>query len=598
MHRRQALPILIAAGAAAYAAYVFRRRRLARAAYAPLPLSCIHVASDAAHAERLLRCWRFAVALGLLPPALGLDVEWPPRDDGGRPVPALLQLSCGHRVLLVRLCKLRSTPPTLLAILRDASILLAGVGVGSDLSLLREALGVEPCGGVELVPLASASAGCDGPSLKQLAAQVLGHRMHKPSAVRSGDWAAAELSVAQVRYAADDADVALAILLELHRRHGVEWDGTGARLSLREWVASMAGAVAAPPRKRVRGPKPPPKPAAASVPKTPQRTSALYDGWAMLSPEGKVMCRVSQKRAEWYCSKGLAALEAGTPRTIRLAFEPRGLGNAGEPWLIEPKANACVGCGVAQRCGGGGGDGGGGGGGGGGAELIRWSVVPHSFRRLLPEEMRSRDSHDIVLLCRRCHQKVERPYAERRSELFAARGIREDTARVVDAPELARVKSAARLLGGSAAVRARVPARRLAELEAAVAAHFGVDAAALTPERVAEAAALDTKVVREGYVAPEAQLVARLREAGGGGDGALRELTVGYRRLFVDALAPSHLPAGWSVEHRSEFSVEEMRSRDRDYAAARDRHAAGGAGEERRAYLQGLHEGLREAASG
>ena len=121
-----------------------------------------------------------------------------------------------------------------------------GAGVASDLSLLREALGGGPFGGVELVPLASASAGCDGPSLKQLAAQVLGHRMHKPSAVRSGDWAAAELSVAQVRYAADDADVALAILLELHRRHG-----GGA--NLREWVASMAGAVAAPPRKRVRG---------------------------------------------------------------------------------------------------------------------------------------------------------------------------------------------------------------------------------------------------------------------------------------------------------------------------------------------------------
>ena len=94
-------------------------------------------------------------------------------------------------------------------------------------------------------------------------------------------------------------------------------------------------------------------------------------------------------------------------------------------------------------------------------------------------------------------------------------------------------------------------------------------------------------------------LRAALREAGdAGGDAALRELTVGYRRLFVDALAPSHLPAGWSVEHRSDITLEGMRSRDRDYATARDRHAAGGAGEERRAYLQGLHEGLREAASG
>ena len=67
-----------AAGAVAFFAWRARRRLLDRAAYAPLPLSRIHVASDAAHAERLLRCWRIAVALGLLPPALGLDV---PADD-------------------------------------------------------------------------------------------------------------------------------------------------------------------------------------------------------------------------------------------------------------------------------------------------------------------------------------------------------------------------------------------------------------------------------------------------------------------------------------------------------------------------------------
>ena len=53
----------------------------------------------------------------------------------------------------------------------------------------------------------------------------------------------------------------------------------------------------------------------------------------------------------------------------------------------------------------------------------------------------------------------------------------------------------------------------------------------------------------------KAHTVARRREAGGGGDAALRELT-GYRRLFVDALAPTHLPAGWSVEHRSD--IEEL----------------------------------------
>jgi len=35
-------------------------------------------------------------------------------------------------------------------------------------------------------------------------------------------------------------------------------------------------------------------------------------------------------------------------RQITLSFKPAGLGNAAEPWLVEPKANACVGCGVEQ----------------------------------------------------------------------------------------------------------------------------------------------------------------------------------------------------------------------------------------------------------
>ena len=34
---------------------------------------------------------------------------------------------------------------------------------------------------------------------------------------------------------------------------------------------------------------------------------------------------------------------------ITLHFTPKGLGNAQEPWLLAPKANACVGCGAPQQ---------------------------------------------------------------------------------------------------------------------------------------------------------------------------------------------------------------------------------------------------------
>ena len=58
---------------------------------------------------------------------------------------------------------------------------------------------------------------------------------------------------------------------------------------------------------------------------------------------------------------------------------------------------------------------------------MRWSVVPPSFRSLLPEAHKSRDSHDIVLLCTRCHEVCVAPYAAHRRALFAAHQARSRT---------------------------------------------------------------------------------------------------------------------------------------------------------------------------
>ena len=38
---------------------------------------------------------------------------------------------------------------------------------------------------------------------------------------------------------------------------------------------------------------------------------------------------------------------------------------------------------------------------------MRWSVVPPSFRSQLPDEHKSRDSHDIVLLCTRARMCMQ-----------------------------------------------------------------------------------------------------------------------------------------------------------------------------------------------
>ena len=197
------------------------------------------------------------------------------------------------------------------------------------------------------------------------------------------------------------------------------------------------------------------------------------------------MCSVSTLHR--YVSKGLASIVEGRHTTIRLSFSPRGLGNAAEPWLIAPKANACVGCGAQQARDASGGAAGVEAGGvpqASSTPLIRWSVVPHAFRRRLPERFKARDSHDVVLLCTGCHSKLERPYMEWRRQVFDAAAIAEDTARCEAEPEVAAVRSAARALQK----QHRMPPERRAELSRLVARHSGADEA--TAEVIERAAKL------------------------------------------------------------------------------------------------------------
>ena len=335
----------------------------------------VKVLCDAQEAESVLARWLRDALDGLLPPAMGLDVEWVPRSDR----PALLQLSTpSGQCALLRLCQFgEDEVPSLAALLREPRVLKAGVGVVGDVARLRELPWLRDtvvAGVCELVPLASRVAGFTGAGLAALASHVLDRRVLKLPEVRCSDWSAATLTDEQVRYAAEDAEVSLAILLRLHASHAP------ASMGPVEWVNEVGG-IAPPPKHRAKargaldamlngalhrgkaraaGPAHAPAPggaaggaasgAAGAGPsrRVAMRASPLYDGWLMRSPEGEHMCRLTRARALWYVDRGLAELDAGG-ESIRLLFAPKGLGNAAEPWLTEPKANACVGCGVDQQ---------------------------------------------------------------------------------------------------------------------------------------------------------------------------------------------------------------------------------------------------------
>ena len=155
-------------------------------------------------------------------------------------------------------------------------------------------------------------------------------------------------------------------------------------------------------------------------------------------------------------------------------------------------------------------------------------------------------TQQIVLICIRCYSLLEPAYTSHRAAAFDAYGIPRDTNRFekLDACAL-RCRSAAVALTSHSS---RLPAERRAHLEQVVATELGVDASELTIEMLRHAAQDLKRSPRENFRSPEERLLEVLGAVGG--ETALHEFVLGWRNLFVQTLSPSHLPSGWSLDHR------------------------------------------------
>lgn len=118
----------------------------------------------------------------------------------------------------------------------------------------------------------------------------------------------------------------------------------------------------------------------------------LYGNWKVLAPDGEVLFLALEKRVNWYLSRNLA--ERVDDNTIRLLFEPKSRSNSSDPYIITEKLNKCVVCGTEDL-----------------EVLTKHHIVPIEYRRLFPEEIKSRNCHDVVAICRSCHDIYEEIYA-------------------------------------------------------------------------------------------------------------------------------------------------------------------------------------------
>lgn len=171
-------------------------------AYQGVSAAHIHIVTNAELAEKAQQAL-------LAADVLGFDTESRPtfvkgQNSGG---PHLIQLATDDQVFLFPVIDSAYLAPAKAA-LEASHILKVGFGLGDDQSRLRARLGIHPA---QILDLARAMRERKGSDMgaKAAAARFLGMALQKSKKTSTSNWSLAPLTERQIRYAADDAHVAL-----------------------------------------------------------------------------------------------------------------------------------------------------------------------------------------------------------------------------------------------------------------------------------------------------------------------------------------------------------------------------------------------------
>jgi len=236
-----------------------------------------------------------------------------------------------------------------------------------------------------------------------------------------------------------------------------------------------------------------------------------YFNGTIIAPDGKVLCRADKKRIDWYLRKGLAEkVPEGEGLTIRLLFEPDGVGEYGDEYMLSSHANACVVCG-SEEC------------------LTMHHIVPYHYRRGFPEKFKVHSSYDILPLCVQCHQRYE-DFANEFCKVVNAEGVPCDQYRTETNNLVHGAVMAAKALVDYGQ---RIPEDRKAVLKARVGEALGKEA--VSDEDVVAALGLQWQTLvpmNLRILAPE----------------ELEPFVRRWRAHFLEKMQPRFMPKGWTVD--------------------------------------------------
>lgn len=139
----------------------------------------------------------------------------------------------------------------------------------------------------------------------------------------------------------------------------------------------------------------------------------------MISLDGTPLCKISEEKMNWYVKRDLAVIESSNPHVIRLKFNPKDINYIKNEYNLVEKENICCVCGTSHS-------------------LNKHHVVPKCYRKLFPKELKSRNHHDVLMICESCHKIYEKYSAELKNNMAEKCGFLSRSN-----PHLLKVKKAA-----------------------------------------------------------------------------------------------------------------------------------------------------------
>lgn len=241
-----------------------------------------------------------------------------------------------------------------------------------------------------------------------------------------------------------------------------------------------------------------------------------YGNCQVQSPNGTHIFNCNIKKVNWYIKRNLAVVIQKEPVIIRLLFEPKKNGNAGDLFYLQKRDNICVSCGSHE-------------------ELTKHHIFPYCYKQYLSDELKNHASYDILPLCIKCHGKYEIDANKLKNDILQELNIsNDDSEMMVFDSNLKKVCSAASAL---VVYDGYIPKNRHDKLSEVVRNYYGRD---FTREDLEAASQLQYSTHRNNYKSVYQKVVESISDI----DAFVRR----WRSHFIDSLSPQYMPQYWNIE--------------------------------------------------